>query len=121
MSIDPTTFFQSIFGNTPIVGILVWAVFIFLVIVVLIKAWPIVKKFVHTIDALGDLPEALTKLDSIQDELKVLEELRPNHGGSIRDQITKINHQVHNTDKKLSEHITLCKIAESIAGFDESE
>jgi hypothetical protein len=100
VSWDPTTYLQTFLGTAGfgwIAGIMAFGV----IFSFIRKAWPSIRRFVNTIDALGELPEALTKLDTIQDELKVLAELRPNHGGSIRDQVTKIS-------QTLDQHIEYC-------------
>jgi hypothetical protein len=100
VSWDPTTFLQTFLGTAGfgwIASIMAAGVIIGLIR----RAWPGLRRFVNTIDALAELPEALSKLDTIQDELKVLAELRPNHGGSIRDQVTKIS-------KTLDTHIEYC-------------
>ena len=119
MNIDPTTFFTAVFGNASVAQVLIWLTAIIAFIVLLVKVFPVFRKFVHTMDALGDLPGALEKLDQIQDELKVLSELRPNHGGSIRDHITKISKQTDSTQKALKEHIDLCKLVETLGITDE--
>ena len=113
MNIDPTTFFTALFGNASVAQVLIWVTAVIVLIVLLVRLFPAVRRFVHTMDALGDLPGALEKLDHIQEELKVLAELRPNHGGSIRDHITKIAKQTDSTQKALKEHIDLCKLAEA--------
>jgi hypothetical protein len=104
MSWDPVSALSLLFGaNSPLVYIAVWIIGLSGLGYFIKKAWPAVSRFVKTIDALGDLPEALTKLDTIQDELQVLAELRPNHGGSIRDQVTAIK-------GTLDRHIELCTL-----------
>jgi hypothetical protein len=113
MQFNFTDFLTAIFGNASAAQIIMWLVGVGFLIYFLVKLFPVFRRFVHTMDALGDLPGALEKLDHIQDELKVLAELRPNHGGSIRDHITKIAKQTDSTQKALKEHIDLCKLAEA--------
>jgi hypothetical protein len=115
MNFDIIAYFQGFFGNTSAFTVTMWLIGVIVVIVLLRKSWPTISGFVKTVDALGDLPEALKKLDTIEENLKVLDELRPNHGGSIRDHVTKISKQTLATSAKLDEHIDLCKLIESAA------
>lgn len=115
MSFDITAIFTNIFGTTSAFSLFVWVVAIIVVIVFLRKAWPSITGFVDTINALGALPESLDKLTAMEENLKVLDELRPNHGGSIRDQVTEIMNQTTKTALKLDEHIELCKLVEEVS------
>jgi hypothetical protein len=105
---DPTAWAVAIFGDMTVVQLLFWIAVIIAFITFLVKTFPIVRTFVRTIEALSDLPEAITKIGQMEENLKVLDELRPNHGGSIRDIVSK-------TSNDLSEHIALCKVAEVAA------
>lgn len=116
MTFDPTGIIQQFFGNTSAFQVVMWAVVIIVILSFLRKAWPTMRNFVRTIDALADLPEALTRVNAIEGKLDILDELRPNHGGSIRDHVTKTSKQVEAVESKLNEHIDLCKLVETQTG-----
>lgn len=103
---DPTFWLNAVFGNVTVVQAVLWLCGIIVIIIFLRKSWPAFRRFVRTVDALGELPDSLAKLDTIEEKLAVLDELRPNHGGSIRDRVGKIS-----TD--LVEHIEMCKMVEA--------
>ena len=106
VNIDPTSISTWFGGAGPWV---VWILIILCVLGFFGRNWKKISRFVQTIDALGELPEALNKLDTITEELKVLNELRPNHGGSIRDRIQKIHKQMEETQADLKKHIEYCE------------
>ncbi|WP_327017225.1 hypothetical protein [Cryobacterium sp. MP_3.1] len=56
---------------------------IILVITILAKAWPWLRRAFRTIDALTSLADVLPAL--IDDVARIKHEVIPNHGGSLRD------------------------------------
>ena len=96
MSEDQLT---TLFGDVTVVQAVLWimaaCVFVFLVW----KLWPVVRKFVDTVDALGDLPEKLQLLERIDHEL------HPNSGLSLRDSMDRTEKAVVEIQEQVTEHI----------------
>lgn len=79
------------------------ASFMFLII----RLWPIVVKFVNTVNALNDLPAKLALLDDIHHEV------RPNTGTSMNDAIRRTEARVQTLEARLTEQ------SEKIDGLQE--
>lgn len=79
------------------------ASFMFLII----RLWPIVVKFVNTVNALNDLPTKLALLDDIHHEV------RPNTGTSMNDAIRRTEARVQTLEARLTEQ------SEKIDGLQE--
>ena len=68
------------------------AAFVFFVV----KLWPVVAKFVETINALSVLPEKLRLLDEIHHEV------RPNTGTSMNDSVRRTERLAINLDNRVA-------------------
>jgi len=78
----------TIFGDVTVVQFVLWLLAAVALLVLIVKAWPFVSRFVATMNALTKLPE---KLDLIDD---IYHELHPNSGLSMRDSTNRTEKQV---------------------------
>lgn len=77
--------------------VMTWIVTGFLAVIVLSKAWPTIRRFVTTGDAIGGLPELITlvhalgtKLDTMTDSVEQIHhEVTLNDGSSVKDAVNR--------------------------------
>lgn len=87
--------------------LIIWGAFIIAVCVAIYKAWPVVTRFVRTVNALGELPEFITAtsdtLERHSDTLATIKhEVLPNNGGSLRDEVDRQGVRLIAVDEKLA-------------------
>lgn len=87
-----------LFGDLTVVQLVLWIIAACALALLVWKLWPIVVKFVETVNALGDLPGKLALLDEIHHEV------RPNTGTSLNDAIRRVEQRQVAQDKILAEH-----------------
>lgn len=90
---------HALFGNASAAQVALWIVAIAAVIGLTLKAWPTVRRFVKTVDALADLPEFIEGTKAQRDLVnaalaEVRHEVLPNNGGSMRDEQTRQSEQL---------------------------
>ena len=90
---------QTLFGDMTVVQLLLWIAAAIALIVLVVKAWPWLRKFMKTVDALSVLPEKLKLLDEIHHEL------HPNHGSSLRDSADRTERKVNELAETLATHM----------------
>ncbi len=86
-------------NDLTLIQTLVWVGAAITIVTYLVKAYPVIRQFMRTIEALADLPDFMAKADR---------ELTDNHGSSLKDAIRRIESSGVRTEKKLDEHIALC-------------
>lgn len=75
---------RVLFGDLRVVQLGLWAAAALTLLVVIVKAWPKIRAFFETIDALTVLPAKLKLLDEIHHEV------RPNTGTSMNDSLRRV-------------------------------
>lgn len=95
----------TLFGDLTVVQAIVWFTAAAALIALVVKLWPVIKKFVATVDALADLPGKLALVDEIHHEV------RPNTGSSLNDAVRRVEAEQHRQAKQLKEQ------SEAIAGL----
>lgn len=84
---------KTLVGDITLFQALIWTFAAIALIAVIVKGWPKIRRFVQTIDALGELPETLKKVNH---------ELTTNHGSSLKDAVQRM-------ETKLGEHLRNCE------------
>lgn len=74
--------------------VLIWGAAIVAVCVGLYKAWPVVRRFVRTVDALGDLPDFMER---------IRHQVENDHDTNLRDEVTQILDLANDTAEKVAE------------------
>lgn len=83
------------FGDLTIVQAVMWCSSAAALLFALYKLWPIVVKFVETVNALSDLPAKLEKIDSIDTQVQdIHHETHFNSGTSIKDAMLRVENKV---------------------------
>ena len=97
---------ETLFGNITVVQCIAWLIAAGVLIALVAKLWPKLKRFVATVDALSDLPEKIALIDEIHHEV------RPNTGTSLNDsvrrteaKVTFLEAQIGQTAGQLEEHL----------------
>lgn len=90
---------------------LVWIGALLAVLAFFVKAWPTIRRVVHTLEALTTLPETLrglkTDIGSLKADLaRIDHELHPNSGRSTRDQIDIIRNDLKALHEKIDKENT---------------
>ena len=81
-------------------------------IILIVKVWPLVRRFVATIDALADLPAKMRLLDEIHHEV------RPNTGTSMNDALRRVAaEQIRQAEELADQSAKLDTQSEQIAGL----
>ncbi|MBO1805829.1 hypothetical protein [Leucobacter ruminantium] len=81
-------------------------------IILIVKVWPLVRRFVATIDALADLPAKMRLLDEIHHEV------RPNTGTSMNDALRRVEaEQIRQAEELADQSAKLDTQSEQIAGL----
>lgn len=75
---------KTLFGDLTVVQFGVWLAALILLLVVIVRAWPKIRAFFETIDALTVLPAKLKLLDEIHHEVM------PNTGTSLNDAVRRV-------------------------------
>lgn len=70
-----------------VVQLVAWVVGIVAVVTFVFKGWPVLRKFVRTIDVVIQLSDVLPRLQA--DVSMIKHEVLPNGGGSLKDQATR--------------------------------
>lgn len=82
---------RALVGDLSAVQLVLWVLAIIALALFLVKVWPLVTKFVATVNALADLPAKLAKIDSIEAQVKdIHHETHFNSGTSIKDATVRI-------------------------------
>lgn len=102
MSEDQLT---ALFGDLRVAQMLVWLFAALALLFIIVRAWPKLKAFIETIDALSDLPAKMRLVDEIHHEV------RPNTGTSLNDAVRRTEAKV----KQLEAQVTVQ--TEQIAGL----
>lgn len=100
-----------IFGDLTVVQLILWVVALGTLAFVVVKLWPVIKKFVATVDALSDLPAKLPKIDRIEKKVAAIEtkvqdihhETHLNSGTSIKDATIRIEQKVDGLQKLMED------------------
>ena len=74
---------ETMFGETTVAQLVFWLLAAAAFIVLCFKLWPVVTKFVATVNALDKLPQKLALVDEIHHEV------RPNTGTSLNDSVRR--------------------------------
>lgn len=90
---------EGLFGDISVVQLALWIIAAIALIVLIVKAWPWIRRAIQTMDALAVLPDKLHKLDEVHHEVL------PNHGGSLRDSADRTESKVDQLDKKFERHL----------------
>lgn len=104
---------RALMGDLSAVQLVLWIVALIAVVLFVVKMWPLVTKFVATVNALADLPAQLSKIDTIESQVKEIHhETHFNSGGSIKDATVRIERKVdelqdlmESGDSQLSERV----------------
>ncbi len=94
MSEDQLT---ALFGDLEVAHMLVWLFAALSLLFIIVRAWPKLKAFVETIDALSDLPAKMRLVDEIH------QEVRPNTGVSMHDSMRRTEAKVTALENQLLE------------------
>lgn len=70
---------ERVLGDASAVQLVLWLAAVVALVVALVKAWPIIRRFVRTIDALSDLPETLDR---------ITRQVENSHSTILRDDLT---------------------------------
>lgn len=100
-----------LFGDLTVVQLIVWVIAAVALLVLVVKLWPVITKFVATVNALSDLPEKLPKIDRIEKKLVTIEsqvkdihhETHFNSGTSIKDATVRIEEKVDGLQKLMED------------------
>lgn len=74
-------------------GPILWAIFVtFMIMVVIVKAWPFIRGVVKTVDIIQELP---ARLDRIEERIERVEkEVHTNSGTSLKDAVRRIEAKI---------------------------
>ena len=89
----------TLFGDVTVVQAVLWILAACAFVFLIWKLWPAMRRFVATVDALGDLPAKLQLLERIDHEL------HPNSGSSLRDSMDRTEKAVGEIQEQVAEHI----------------
>ena len=84
-----------LFNSETAVQAILWLAALSVLLGFVVKLWPVVSKFVATVNALSDLPEKLRLLDEVHHEV------RPNTGTSLNDSVRRTERRVAEIDSRL--------------------
>lgn len=94
---------RALMGDLSAVQLVLWILAAIAVIVFVVKMWPLISRFVATVNALADLPAKLALVDEIHHEV------RPNTGTSLNDAVRRVEAvqrqqsiQLNEQDEKLA-------------------
>lgn len=76
-----------LFGDITVVQLVLWALAAAALVVAVVRVWPLIRRFVATIDALAELPAKMRLLDEIHHEV------RPNTGTSLNDAVRRVERE----------------------------
>ena len=93
MSEDQLT---ALFGDLKVAQLLVWLFAALAMLFIIVRAWPKLKTFIETIDALSDLPAKMRLVDEIHNEV------RPNTGTSLNDAVRRTELKVQQLEAQVS-------------------
>lgn len=85
---------QAFLDELSALQILIWGAAIVAVCVGLYKAWPVVRRFVRTVDALGDLPDFMER---------IRHQVENDHDTNLRDEVTQILDLANDTAAKVAD------------------
>lgn len=102
-----------IFGDLTVVQLIVWVIAAGTFLVLVVKLWPALVKFVATMNALDDLPGKLTLVDEIHHEV------RPNTGTSLNDSVRRVEAVQQQQSVQLNtQDERLIELAEKLTGLE---
>lgn len=93
---------RTLMGDLSAVQLVLWVLAAIAVIVFIVKMWPLISRFVATVNALADLPAKLETINAIEAKLVKIEsqvqeihhETHFNSGTSIKDATVRIEDKV---------------------------
>lgn len=86
---------RALVGDISAVQLVLWILALIALVLFVVKMWPLVTKFVATVNALADLPAKLAKIDTIETHVKEIHhETHFNSGTSIKDATVRIEEKV---------------------------
>lgn len=104
----------TLFGDVTLVQAVLWVIAAVALVVLVVKVWPLVRRFVATIDALADLPAKMRLLDEIHHEV------RPNTGTSLNDAVRRVEAEQQRQAVQLDQQsIKLEETTEKLTGLQE--
>lgn len=86
-----------------LIGLVVWLV---------VKVWPFIRKVSHFVDDVAGAPArpGVEKKFGLMERVALIEhEVKTNHGSSLKDAVRRIETTSKDTSKKLDEHIKISK------------